>query len=217
LNLTARITARGIVAASLFPALLLASDPLAELSRAARYFQDGKAHTAEFTQRFLPAGFSRHQSESGMLTVQVPESLRFEYDSPAGKVFTFDGEAARFYTAAEKQMIVRRITAEERGTLPLVFLESPASVQKSYEISVEAGAGNGETAILLKPRAVEPEVAWIRLALRPEGSPSGLSYEAASGDRTEFRFGGFRVLPARPRSDFAFRPPPGTRIVENVR
>ena len=205
-----------ILLAGLLPLPLPASDPLAELARAARYFRDGKAHSAEFTQRFLPAGFSRPQSESGTLTVQAPESLRFEYGAPAGKVFTFDGEAARFYTAAEKQMIVRRITPEERGTLPLVFLESPASLQKIYEISAEAGAENGETAIRLKPRAAEAEIAWIRLALRPDGSPSGLSYEAASGDRTEFRFKGFRALPAKPTSDFAFRPPAGTRIVENA-
>lgn len=194
---------------------LSATDPRAELSRAARYFQDGRAHAAEFVQTFTPAGFTRPQRESGTVTIQAPENLRFDYLAPARKVFTYDGATARFYSAAESQMISRRISAEERATLPLVFLQSPEALGKAYDLTVETGGG--DLTIRLSPRAAGSEIGWIRLAVASGGAPARLSFASLSGDRTEFRFENFRNQPPRPESDFRFSPPPGTRILDNDR
>ncbi|MGH9442207.1 MAG: LolA family protein [Thermoanaerobaculia bacterium] len=202
-----------------FPAfLLLASlaagdDPATQLAKAARYFQDGKAHEAEFVQTFTPVGFNHGQEESGTVLVQGPENLRFQYGPPSSKVFTFDGSTARFFTPGERQMIVRRLSEEDRAQLPLIFLESPAEVAKLYTLSLEPHPEG--SAILLTPKSADAEVAWIRLSLSGGGAPAGLSFQGSTGDRTEFQFKDFRALPAREASDFTIHPPAGTRIVEN--
>jgi hypothetical protein len=42
-----------------------------------------------------------------------------------------------------------------------------------------------------------------------------LSYEDASGNRTEFRFEAWRSDKARPAADYKVTGPPGTRILQN--
>jgi hypothetical protein len=43
----------------------------------------------------------------------------------------------------------------------------------------------------------------------------GLSYEDPSGNRTEFRFEGWKSEKPRPPADYRITGPKGTRIVEN--
>jgi outer membrane lipoprotein-sorting protein len=204
-----RLVALGLA----FAAPAFSSDPAAELSKAARYLQDGKAHQAEFVQTFTPGGFTRSRKEDGTVLLQAPEEIRFQYSAPSNKVFTFDGRTARFFTPGEHQMIVRQLSDDDRAQLPLVFLESPTELAKAYALALEPHP-EGAT-ILLTPKAPEPDVSWIRLSLSAAGTPIALSFQSAGGDRTEFQFKGFRTLPPRGAADFTIRPPAGTRIVEN--
>ena len=70
-------------------------------------------------------------------------------------------------------------------------------------------------AVLFKPRAADPELAWLKLSIGPAGTVDALSYEDASGSRTEFRFEGWRKEKPRPPADYKITGPKGTRIVEN--
>jgi outer membrane lipoprotein-sorting protein len=180
------------------PALLGAVDALAPLASAARYFGDGKAHTADFTQSYTPAGFSGARTESGTVVVQAPQFVRFDYQKPSPKTFAFDGKTARF---------------SERAELPLVFLDSPESLARVYSLSAEETPEG--VSILLTPKAAGSELAWVRLKLVAAGIPSSLSYETTAGDRTTFDFGAFHTAPARDPAAFVLRPPAGTRIVDN--
>ena len=206
----ARWTAAG--AALLFAAAAGAADPAGELARAARYFRDGKAHRASFVQTFTPAGFSKGRRESGEIVVQAPENLRFDYESPK-KTFTFDGKVARFYSPSERQMTVRALSEEDRAQLPLIFLETADDLRKRNTLDLEERPEGAS--ILVTPKQSGSEVSWIRLALSPDGSPAALSFQSSAGDRTEFRFQGFRTEPPLDASAFAIHPPAGTRIIEN--
>ncbi|HKB72581.1 MAG TPA: outer membrane lipoprotein carrier protein LolA [Thermoanaerobaculia bacterium] len=208
----ARVAAAGIAAALLLAGSAGAADPGAELARAARYFQDGKAHVASFVQTFTPAGFTKSRKESGVLVVQAPENLRFDYESPK-KTFAFDGKVARFYSPADRQMTVRALTEDDRAQLPLIFLESADELRKRNTLDLEQGPG--AASILVTPRDPDSEVSWIRLGLAADGSPASLSFQSSAGDRTEFRFEAFRTEPPRDVSAFAIHPPAGTRIIEN--
>ena len=190
-----------------------AGDPAAELARVSRQFRDGKAHEAEFQQAYTPRGFTHSTRESGKVVVQAPENLRFEYAGSARKVFTFDGSTARFYVPADRQMVVRPLSEEDRAELPLIFLEAPSELERAYALTLES---SGETrTILLRPKAAGGEIAWLRLTLSGSGAPAALSFETAGGDRTEFQFRDFRAVAPRHSEDFSIRPPAGTRIVEN--
>jgi outer membrane lipoprotein carrier protein len=195
------------------------TDPLPEqaaavLSRIASHYADGASHAAEFTQIYTPAGFTMSQRESGAIRIQAPQRLRFDYRAPEKKVFTYDAGEGRFFSPQDKQLSIRRLTAEEKAKLPILFLQDPQELSREYAISAEASS-DGLSRLLLKPRASSPELAWLRVSIDGDGSVRDLSYEDGSGNRTEFRFASWKREKARAASEYRVTGPPGTRIVEN--
>ena len=185
------------------------------LSRAVAVYGDGAAHTSSFTQIYTPSGFATARRESGTVVIQVPQRVRFDYVAPEKKVFTYDAGEGRFFSPEDKQLTVRRLSEEEKARLPIVFLTQPADLGQQYQITIEPGEGAAATRLLLTPRVPRPELAWLRLAIDGAGAVSVLSYQDSAGNRTEFRFEGWRTAKARPAADFRITGPPGTRIVEN--
>jgi outer membrane lipoprotein carrier protein len=187
----------------------------AALARAVALYGDGAAHVSSFTQIYTPSGFANARRESGTVVLQIPQRVRFDYTAPEKKVFTYDAGEGRFFSPEDKQLTVRRLSEEEKARLPIVFLTQPADLGKQYEITLEPGEAASSTRLLLTPRVPRPELAWLRLAIDGSGNVGGLSYQDSAGNRTEFRFEGWRVEKARPPADFRITGPPGTRIVEN--
>ena len=187
----------------------------AALARAVAVYGDGAAHVSSFTQIYTPSGFATARRESGTMVIQVPQRVRFDYTAPEKKIFTYDAGEGRFFSPEDKQLTVRRLSEEEKARLPIVFLTQPADLGKQYEITLEPGEAASPTRLLLTPRVPRPELAWLRLAIDGNGNVGGLSYQDSAGNRTEFRFEGWRVEKARPAADFRITGPPGTRIVEN--
>lgn len=186
----------------------------AALRRAAALYTDGAAHASSFTQIYTPAGFATARRESGTVWIQAPQRLRFEYAAPEKSVYTYDAGEGRFFSPEDKQLTVRRLSADEKARLPIVFLSDQAELALEYAISVEAGE-EGATRLLLKPTAKRSDLAWLRLSIARSGEVQELSFEDSGGNRTEFRFEAWRVEKARPASDFRIAGPPGTRILEN--
>lgn len=202
----------------LIPLLWLAAgvSPEAEsaIARANAHYADGAAHAASFTHLYTPAGFTNPNRESGTIWIQRPQRLRFDYTTPEKKTFTYDAGQARLYAPEDKQLTIQTLSAEDRARLPILFLTDPAGLARDYEVSAQA-AGSGGTHLLLKPRAPRPELTWLRVTIEKDGAVSELSYEDSSGNRTEFRFEGWRKEKARPEADYRVTGPRGTRVLEN--
>ena len=186
------------------------TDAMALLAKAAAAYDLGAANASPFTQIYTPAGFATAKRESGNVWVQAPQRLRFDYTAPDTKVFTYDEGEGRFFSPDDKQLTIRRLSSDERARLPLVFLEKPEDLARRYAISLEGGK-----TVLLKPRAAESELAWLKLSIGNSGTVETLAYEDTSGNRTEFRFDGWKTEKARPAGDYRITGPKGTRVVEN--
>ena len=184
------------------------------LKRVAALYSDGSAHAAAFTQTYTPSGFASARSESGTVWIQSPQRLRFEYAAPEKKVFTYDGAEGRLLTPEDRQLTIRRLSAEDRARLPIVFLTDPDELDRQYAIAREAAAG-GAARLLLTPRSPRPDLAWLRVTISADGTIGALSYQDSSGNRSEFRFETWRKDKARTASDYRVTGPAGTRILEN--
>jgi len=180
------------------------------LSKATTLYSDGSAHGAAFTQVYTPSGFATSRRASGPIWIQAPQRLRFDYAAPEKKVFTYDSGEGRFFSPEDKQLTIRKLSPQEIARLPIVFLTSPADLARRYEIQREASG-----AILFKPRSADPDLAWLKLSIAPNGTVDALSYEDGSGSRTEFRFENWGSEKARPPADYKIEGPKGTRIVQN--
>ena len=188
----------------------IAPDARSALDRARAHFADGSAHAAAFVQIYTPAGFTTARREGGTVWIQAPERLRFDYAAPEKKVFTYDAGEGRFFSPEDKQLTIRKLSPQEVARLPIVFLTSPADLAKRYEIQRDASG-----TVLFKPRAPDPDLAWLKLSIAANGTVEALSYEDGSGSRTEFRFEGWTSEKARPPGDYKIEGPKGTRIVQN--
>ena len=199
-------------------ALLLAGPPGPQgesvavelLAKAAAAYGDGSAHSASFTQIYTPAGFATSKRESGRVWIQSPQRLRFDYAAPDAKIYTYDAGEGRFFSPEDKQLAIRKLTADERARLPLVFLERPDDLAARFEVRTDASG-----AVLLKPRAADSDLAWLKLMIAADGMVESLAYEDTAGNRSEFRFEGWKTEKARPAEDYRIVGPKGTRIVEN--
>ena len=183
---------------------------MALLAKAAAAYSLGAADASSFTQIYTSAGFATSKRESGTVWVQAPQRLRFDYTAPDKKVFTYDDGEGRFFSPDDKQLTIRKLSPDERTRLPLVFLEKPEELVRRYEISLEGGK-----TVVLKPRAAESELAWLKLSIGDSGMVETLVYEDTFGNRTEFRFDGWKTEKARPEGDYKVTGPKGTRVVEN--
>ncbi len=184
------------------------------LDRARERYNDGAAHAAAFVQIYAPAGFATGKRESGTVCIQSPERLRFDYEAPEKKAFTYDAGEGRFYAPDDRQLTVHRLSPDERARLPVVFLTAAEELERQYAIGVEAGEA-GATRLTLTPRTPRPDLAWLKLTVARDGSAPELSFEDGAGNRTVFRFEGWRREKARPPSDYKVTGPPGTRRVDN--
>ena len=178
------------------------------LEKATAAYSTGAAFASPFTQIYTPAGFSTARRESGTVWVQAPERLRFDYAAPDVKVFTYDGGEGRFYSPEDKQLTIHRLSPDERARLPLVFLEKPDALAERYEISRDPAG-----VVVLKPRAADSELSWLKLSIAASGFVDALSYQDTSGNRTEFRFEAWKAGKARPAADYHVDGAKGTRTV----
>lgn len=187
------------------------SDARALLSKVTRTYTSSPSVTLTFVQQYAPAGFPDTTPETGRLVLQAPDRLRFAYDGAEGKVFTFDGTAGRQYVAADRQMVVRTLTPEERQRLPLLFLETPERVLERFSASAAEGP-NGLSELTLVPRAGE-EPRKVSLTIGADGEVKRLVILDAEGNRTTFTFTRREAGAHRPPSDFTLVPPKGTKVI----
>ncbi len=169
------------------------------------------SYRADFVQTYAPSGFAAAAPETGRVTLQSPDEIRFDYDGSEGKVFTFDGKAARQYVAADRQMIVRTLGRGERERLPLLFFESADSILEKYDARASR-SGSGVVEVTLTAKA-GGEPARIGLTVNSEGDVARLVVTDTAGNRTTFTFSGKKGGGRRPASDFTLKPPAGTKVI----
>ena len=84
-----------------------------------------------FTESYPGMGMDRH--ESGVLLLEKPGRMRWNYAEPPGKVFVLDGKYGWFYTPGDAQ--VQQIPAKKLDDLrsPLRFLLGHAQLTKELD------------------------------------------------------------------------------------
>jgi outer membrane lipoprotein-sorting protein len=188
-----------------------APDAPALLRAIVHAYSGGPAFRMTFVQSYAPSGFPDASPETGTLTIQAPASLRFDYDGPEGKVYTFDGRTAHQYVAADRQVVRKTLTAAEKSRLPLLFLQPPSEVLDRFAASARGGE-NGLVELSLTPRS-EGDLKSVTALATPAGEVKRLVVVDVDGNRTTFTFTGLAPRKKRPASDFALVAPKGTRVV----
>ncbi len=167
---------------------------------------------AGFTETYV--GLGMHRQESGTLLLLKPVRMRWDYSSPAGKLFLLDGKYAWFYAQGDAQ--VQRIEAKKLDDLrsPLRFLLGHTQLEKELTHLAIEPAANGEFHLNGQPKGQEQRIARLTLTVTPDGGITGIEIEEVDGAITSFQFTGeVPNAPVAPGA-FHFTPPAGVPVID---
>lgn len=169
---------------------------------------------AEFTESYDGLGISR--SESGTLFLQKPGRMKWDYSSPAGKIFLLDGKYAWFWSRSAAQ--VQRIEAKKLDDLrsPLRFLLGHTELEKEMADLKASALTDGRYTLTGVPKGQENRIQLVTLHVTPEGAITGISIEETDGAVTRFTFAGEQPNAQIPEGTFRFTPPPGVPVVDTM-
>jgi outer membrane lipoprotein carrier protein len=167
-----------------------------------------------FTESYQGMGMDRH--ESGVLLLEKPGRMRWNYAEPAGKVFVLDGKYGWFYTPGDAQ--VQQIPAKKLDDLrsPLRFLLGHAQLTKELDGLTMAPADGGLFRLRGVPRGMEQRVRSLELVVSREGTIQSMTLEELDGSRTSFAFKNEQANPVIAADTFRFTPPAGVQVVEGA-
>jgi outer membrane lipoprotein carrier protein len=173
--------------------------------------------------RSLKAGFAEtyegmgmRRTESGTLLLAKPGRMRWDYSSPAGKIFLLDGKFAWFYTRGDAQ--VQRIPAKQLDDLrsPLRFLLGHTQLEKEIGNLTLNTAANGMFTLTGQPKGEQNRVKRLSLTVTADGAIASMVIEETRGAQTRFAFTGEQENVAVPASAFHFSPPAGVPVVNTL-
>jgi outer membrane lipoprotein-sorting protein len=177
------------------PAAEEARDPWAALTAVRRALIAGGPTAAEFTQRYVPAGFTTGEEEGGRLALSLPDCLRWDYTEPYSKSFLLCGSEAFYWNPDDGTGRRYPVDREREPGLDLLLL-GVDELAGRYTARVEDDGGR--LAMVLTPRAgTETAGGFTRATLAIDPTTDRLveiSYLDAEGNRSSFTIGDYRPL-----------------------
>jgi len=167
---------------------------------------------AGFTESY--AGLGMQRTESGTLLLLKPGRMRWDYSTPAGKLFLLDGKYAWFYSKGDPQ--VQRIQAKQLDDLrsPLRFLLGHTQLEKEMGTLTLKPVAAGRYVLSGQPKGQEQRVSRLSLTVTADGTIDGIEIEEADGAITRFAFTGEVTNAPVAADSFRFSAPAGVPVVD---
>jgi outer membrane lipoprotein-sorting protein len=187
-----------------------APDPWALLQDVRRSLVAGGPTGAEFSQVYIPAGFTSGESEKGRLALALPDCLRWDYQDPYPKSFLLCGATAHAWNAEDKTGRRYAVDRQKEPGLDLLLL-GVDDLKNRYRATAKAGP-DGRIEVALTPKEKLAELADATLVVDPAREHLvGVSYHDREGNLTRFEIKSYRGLPRQGQ----FSPPGGIKWEEH--
>jgi outer membrane lipoprotein carrier protein len=193
-----------------------ADSPLTKLaSRVDVRYNHLNSLRADFEEIYEGPGTSR--KESGVLWLQKPGKMLWDYQQPKAKTFVTDGKNAYFYVAGSSQAQRMPVKKLEDFRSPIRFLLGHTKLREEFEgltISRDRPLAEGNRLLEGVPKNMKERVSRVLLEVNPEGQIVRIRVEELDESSTEFRFSNIEEG-VRIRSElFKFRVPAGVQLID---
>jgi len=167
-----------------------------------------------FEETYNGAGRGR-QTESGDLYLRKPGRMRWEYRTPAGKLFVSDGKQVYFYNPATNRAEKTKLRETEDMRAPLAFLLGKLDFDKDFTNFQLKNEGN-DAVITALPRSEKLPYKQVEFTVNPlKGYSIGrLVISGQDGSVLTFRFANEVVNPSISDRLFRFQLPEGAQWVD---
>jgi outer membrane lipoprotein carrier protein len=158
--------------------------PAADLARKVQaLYERTRDLEARFTQTYVYAGLGRKLVSTGTLKVKKPGLMRWDYATPSRKTIAVAGSRLVQWEPEEKQAYVDEHFDATAMSAAVTFLLGQGDLSREFHLALGEGG-----ALVLTPRAEDPRVQRITLAVGPEGEVLGTTVLDGAGNENRLVF-----------------------------
>jgi outer membrane lipoprotein carrier protein len=164
-------------------------------------------------QQTLTGGGRIGQSESGVLYLQKPGRMRWDYKTPAGKIFLADGKHVWFYSPHSGR--VERSAMKESGDerTPLAFLMGRLDFYRDFKEFRTRPEGE-DLYVIAKPKSERAPYEVVEFLVAPDARLKLLKVVGQDRSVMTLRFADEKPNPALNPALFRFTMPAGAELVD---
>ncbi|HLX46671.1 MAG TPA: outer membrane lipoprotein carrier protein LolA [Bryobacteraceae bacterium] len=214
--MTAFVIASAVTALGVSTVWPLNADGI-DLSRTLKGIEDhyNKIQTLQLTFTEKYTWQRRARTEKGDLFLRKPGRMRWQYTSPAGKLFVSDGKYIYSYFPNENRAERTPFKETDDMRAPLAFLLGRLNFQDDFrEFRTEPDRDN--IFITALPKSDKLPYTEVKFLVSPDFVIHWLSVTGVDGSTTEFVFENEKKNPPIPDTMFRFAPPAGAEYVDNA-
>lgn len=165
-----------------------------------------------FTESYQQRG--RMRVEKGDLFLRKPGRMRWQYTSPAGKLFVSDGKFIYSYTPQDNRAEKMKLKETEDMRAPLAFLLGRLEFNKDFR-EFHAHPEEGGIFITAIPKSDKLPYTEVSFLAAPDYSIRALEVKGQDNSVLRFTFDNETRDPAIKDTLFHFTPPPGAEYVDS--
>jgi outer membrane lipoprotein carrier protein len=155
------------------------------------------------------------KTESGELSLRKPGRMRWQYESPKGKLFLSDGKQVYLYTPAFNRVQRSKVRESEDMRTPLALLLGRLDFWRDFD-RFEATKEAADTRLKARPKSDRAPYTEVEFVVSPSFEIRHLRITNQDGSLMEFRFSGEKRNLPLSDSLFRFSPPPGAEVIDGV-
>lgn len=165
-----------------------------------------------FTETYRVPGHPP-KTESGTLYLRKPGRMRWNYTSPAGKVFVSDGKSIYLFTPANNRVEKMKLRESEDMRAPLAFLLGKLNLRKDFQ-NFELRQEGADTWISAEPKSENLPYTKVEFLVAPDSQIRRVQLAGLDRSLLQFSFENETRNPQLDTKLFQFHAPPGVELVE---
>lgn len=152
--------------------------------------------------------------EGGELSLRKPGRMRWDYASPAGKLFISDGKHVYLYSPAANRVDKMKLKETDDMRAPLAFLLGKLDFSRDFK-NFEAKREGDDLVVKALPKSGKLPYTQVTFTVSPNCEIRRLVVLGQDQSVLEFQFAGEILNPALSDQLFRFTPPKGAEVVES--
>lgn len=180
-----------------------------------QHYNNIKTLQVAFSEKSSFQGRSR--TETGELYLRKPGRMRWNYTSPAGKVFVSDGKYIYMYTPSDNQYERMPMKETEDMRAPLAFLLGRLNFNDDFKEFRAQPDNRSAVFITAVPKSDKMPYTEVTFLVTPDDSViHWLRVRGQDGTDMEYSFENEKKNPPLKDALFHFPPPPGAQVVDTA-
>ena len=167
-----------------------------------------------FREGYKAQGKTR-KPENGMLFLRKPGRMRWQYTSPAGKLFLSDGKFVYLIAPDSNRVQKMKTKASEDMRAPLAFLLGRLHFDKDFQ-NFQSRPEGPDTWITAEPKSPDLPYTKVEFLVTPQYQIRRLLVTGQDLSLLDFQFDQEKLNPTLDSKLFQFELPPGAVVEEQL-